>query len=267
MDSLPAPRPLLVEDACSEDEENCAEAYQTLLEAAQRAVQAGAKDALQLVRDALVNTRAVIVTLRDGTEVSVHPTHSGFYLTWPRTMSPIDAPKPKKGAPRSRRGAHFKTVKKVRHIKLTVTQELADEVSQGLFKALLARGPRSAHRSEAALSLTTLALQPVFAQLLREVLDAPSPPVALHTDDVSTITDGLRSAMHTDFAAFAGLLLPLAAGHGSAFSAHTTCTHPAHLQACVCRRGRVQIDADPRHHCGRHNRRPCQEEHAASTPC
>ena len=91
----------------------------------------------------------------------------------------------------------------MRHARLTMTQALANSVSKGYFEALLARGPRCAPRAEAALSLTALALQPVFAQFLRELLAAPSPP-ALHTAEVSTITEVLRSAMHDGFAEFAG---------------------------------------------------------------
>ena len=207
MDSLPAPRPLLVEDACSEDEENCAEAYQTLLEAAQGAVQAGAGDALQLVRAALLHTRPIVIIAQDGTELSVRPAQGGFYVRWLlRATNPMDAPGAHRKAPKSGRGQHFKRTVKMRHARLTMTQALANSVSKGYFEALLARGPRCAPRAEAALSLTALALQPVLAQFLSELLAAPSPTGLLHAVEASPITEALRSAMHADLAAFAGLL-------------------------------------------------------------
>ena len=94
----------------------------------------------------------------------------------------------------------------MRHARLTMTQALANSVSKGYFEALLARGPRCAPRAEAALSLTALALQPVLAQFLSELLAAPSPTGLLHAVEASPITEALRSAMHADLAAFAGLL-------------------------------------------------------------
>ena len=240
---------------------NSSEAYQTLLRDARGAVETGAGDALHWVRAALVHTAAVAITPRDGTEVSVQPTHSGFYLNWPHAMNPMDVPKANKKAPKSGRGAHFRT-EKVRHVKLTMTQELADDVSKGFFSALLARGARSAARSEAALSLTALALQPVFAQFLRELLSAPSPPVALHTEDVSTITEVLRSAMHTGFAEFAGLL-PIHARWSCNWCVLVFIVYTAHSLQSACRCGRMPLDADPWRHC---SHRRCQEEHT-STPC
>ena len=205
LQGLPATKPLVEEGACSEDEENSSDAYQTLLSDAREAVETGAVDALQWVRAALAHTAPLTITAHDGTEVSVQPTHGGFYLSWVRAVNPMDSPKAKPKAPKSRRGAHFRTTEKKRSVRLTMTHELADKVSTGLLSALLAHGARSAARSEAALSLTALALQPVFAQFLRQLLlAASSSPVALHTDHTSTITEVLRDRMRDSFADFAG---------------------------------------------------------------
>jgi hypothetical protein len=197
---LPPPKPFVGEDTCSDDEENMLGGYQELLQKARLAVETGAEDATQWVRAAQAATAAVGITTGDGTEVFVSPTHSGFYVSWRHTMDP--PPTEKKGATASRRGANFRKPHKVRKLSVTITQGLADDISKGFFGALLTQGARCAARSEAALSLTALALQPVYAMFLQASLEAS--PLALHTADTATMIEVLRSRMHASFSEFAG---------------------------------------------------------------